>query len=1695
VTAINFQGLFSNVTTEQTVRRLATIDPSKFNMTLYQMSDQQSRDKDFESSLEWLRTYIASLQAKLNSLVEELNNVYDEMLNGVMYKRVESTETSKVVNQLENAENPAVSCSESTIVPYNENVSNFQYDPLFGSKTLDLNNSNPNVGTQDLARLYYTQDPNQDVTSNTSHHEYGASALATMSYLWMWDVDRVNASYSTTLDSYYSTESVYKLNKLNSGAVTNGEFTSWKVEVGDTVAVGDVIGTVLQRDGTVVSLRVPAGGAGKVTQLNAKLGSVLSSSSSIISVDDGVTKLFVSSTDSRAPLASDTGTIRINTDLDIKGGDGTTTASQKYQVNVTALQPNRGVYTPTEEQPDPSEITYLLKENVESDGTLSSDDTSDCKWTQKYINPYVRDVDANGNPTGYGEMSDWLQWRIDDSANNESTAPGSEPGSQSFHFTSPNLDNYLYEYVALYDDASTGTSKLNDYMGVDYSYKSGVNNNDASEVWSQVSSKHPLTGKNYYSTSNNPAKPPQNSTWQVDKTLSAESTNSNSYYFGYISSDGSIKTYDSGLSEVVTGYRINLNWSSGQDSAYWKDGAPLLDWNMSIVKPDGTSVTVDDPASHAGGIYWDWGYHYSGGSSENENYSIGNVSGTNTLQEGLYKIKLGYVSRGTTGATGGFPDHVQANLTITPIVASGRTLASKTVTLSSSDDSGFWGTGIGGGISPQVWFGTGSLVGKTWNVSSGNLGDSASDVSGFQLFYGGNWRPAGEMTRSINLEYLQKDEASTNTLLQNWKTGNGTLPSSDEINLGYDRVELKFKENIKTETALASTHDLKTITYSTNEYGTNTNDSRGVTGADSLPIFFNSDIRSETDANSQVSSTSGWVERGWLPIGTTTTAQSVMDTDNLRVQFDFDAVDDFKNQYKGWNVDDVQVVARGKSIGELISPKLDLSDYKKVNMSFFDKAEVDTDGGDKRSVWYSLDNGDTWSKLDSYGDKTSSQTTWQKNIIDLSCIAGQSNVKLKYVFETDSLGNAGAGWNIDDIQVYGVKKAATDFYYYRESINSNFVDDGTNKAEYTNGVASDWNQNSHRVNISFDQAKTNPSGKYSVDDGRVNITNTDVPMFSDAIVGYVEQDSKVYNKEKQANGFGTWDNVPKALVFDSGTGKVKVTDFKGFTRNELGQYVRTNEENNQEIYVDDAMAINLGVYTDKIPTSTQISTKSTGWVNFDPTQGWLPFVSGTCNNEIAPNSGTYEFQTIEARNTFYLDSVAANTKIRVKTHGVDSYIYINGQAVAVPASTTPTEYGSTSSSNDATDYSYDLDISKYLKSGFNTIALQSTENQGRNGIEIKALSGFPDADEINTVRSDGTSRWAVKVANNGYKGYTDTASDIPTGKTVTYNAAGQATSSVTGELYEMFSSGESKQSVSVNFSNVDKDGVGIYSKIKNIKLAVTGEPSIQSVVTADYDTSKITDSGTMWTRLKYGYTDNTITDPDSVDSMTLKPTDNLAYATDVYGKANVDLLFDNNMAIVNDASVAIAVEYYEDTNGDGEITGSEATNVKTKYYGLADLRDDRGEAFDSTQTPATNSEPYKKGYPSLTDTSQWVRTAVESGGLTDRYEYSGTKLKSEVDSDKAYDVYNNYLVVGKGRSGGSDVETNQNILTKKLKNFVDSVEFQEIFRYGLLDNIYVAASANNNRGDQITGKLILDWDWERRRVKITQGSFSAVYKS
>jgi hypothetical protein len=103
-----------------------------------------------------------------------------------------------------------------------------------------------------------------------------------------------------------------------------------------------------------------------------------------------------------------------------------------------------------------------------------------------------------------------------------------------------------------------------------------------------------------------------------------------------------------------------------------------------------------------------------------------------------------------------------------------------------------------------------------------------------------------------------------------------------------------------------------------------------------------------------------------------------------------------------------------------------------------------------------------------------------------------------------------------------------------------------------------------------------------------------------------------------------------------------------------------------------------------------------------------------------------------------------------------------------------------------------------------------------------------------------------------------------------------------------------------------------------------------------------------------------------------------------------------------------------------------------------------------------------------------------------------TALGQPVGSGTLYrSNYENFLEVGSGRSGGSF----DNDFTKEIKRIIDNPEYKDIFRYGLMENIFISASSNDPFGNLISSKLYLNWMRNKRQLEINQTSFMAYYKS
>jgi hypothetical protein len=1391
--SINQSSLFTNVTSELGLRNLVKRDPSKFSATLFEISDQQSRDKDYEKGLEWIRTYIGSLQAKLNSTVEELNGLYETMLTDTLYKRADTRDSAKVTNGVEFALTD--SCMpDKEITPYLKYVRNYQYNPLYGARGVDINNQyqGDENATSSTGRINYED-------TGAAHHELGASAFGTLNYLWQWDVDRINASYATSLDQYIGADGILYV-------------SPWKAGTNNTVP---------------------------------------------------------------NPLINNV-TVRADPNLTVIGD------VNKVQVNVTALQPNRGVFFPDTET-DPTTVDHVLFETFESDSVLNTTNhaTDDCKWTQNYTNPFDRSEN---------KMSEYLQWGV---AHNR----GASGSTSSIHFGDPTHQNYLYEYYVIKDNVEKAT--VNDYpippkpspillpnpdtdqplpdqdynaqdksiiQGYDGTpgYAAGLivgaapNANNfhyealSADHFSQVAnsderdngtlvvnytnnSTGAVTSKSYTTPGGISAK------WRRSTEVgqAVAYSGSDSYYFG--NNTGSSYGADPNvLSPVADTYTITMEWH-GEGSYYYVDvlGIPSL---ITEYEPDFDLHVYNEAGAELGGTVRNTPQHYednhtlSSFSDEltNDGTEIHTLSGP--MGKRFVKIEL----RDTDGWLAPIQTyHVGAKLT--PV---GRN-AGGVVSMTNNGEVPMVVLTIGWDwedswvphpeTSNRDWWGNGYYGGDAgYTVGNDRVVSNSGGVSGFQIDYYNPYRPMGDMSRRVDLTKM---------------SNNAGTDINNELYNGFERVELRYKQNFITETQDLSM-DKKIIQESTNA-GASWNDvmvdmrsNSGLLGAplDGL----------ETLSNGQV----------WQSKKVSLDASKNWGGEDKQINFQFQAVDQYWNETKGWNVDNVEVVARGQSKGELISPTMDLSKYTTATLKYDSRfgtgqstgagvtkpatANDDTtkDPADIAEVYYSIDGGITWKLLlsrlgrevDKSGNIVNAQGSandagWVSNEIDLTCAAGQTDVRVKYVFTTNADNNEGDGWNIDNVDVFGKKSASTDFYLYKQNLDTSFVTasytdvtilgsasagdsslnlSGTNQAQagdylfingqsvyvtgasntgghtnvtfqptllssVTNGTVverrrptnSSENVNTNRPNISFDPLGSNTMGKYTVDNGRVSITNTDTPTFSNTFLTYVEQNTGSYNSKK-TDSTAVWvgqDTGPLLVV--NKYGAITYTKDTNFTPDSLGRLFNSNGD----MYIDEALAMNLGLSHNNVPTMTQIGSKTTGWVNFDVADDGLKFFEGTCFDEddIADSdtiADSYQHMTVYAKNTYFSNG-AGTGNITIDADD-NALFYVNGVR-QIPSSITPNTSPNTGSTFVFQNFP--------LADGVNTIAIQQTEVTGPNE-HIKVVSSSMTTNGSPPNPFAISDKWAVQLYTGGYK-VKPTAEGVGTVATV----GGSATVNGTGTAF------------------------------------------------------------------------------------------------------------------------------------------------------------------------------------------------------------------------------------------------------------------------------------------------------------------------
>ncbi len=106
----------------------------------------------------------------------------------------------------------------------------------------------------------------------------------------------------------------------------------------------------------------------------------------------------------------------------------------------------------------------------------------------------------------------------------------------------------------------------------------------------------------------------------------------------------------------------------------------------------------------------------------------------------------------------------------------------------------------------------------------------------------------------------------------------------------------------------------------------------------------------------------------------------------------------------------------GRTYGSMISKPIDLTITPTAYLEFFHWREADG-GQDHSYVYVSTDGGLNWVLI--YEEWVSPIRAWNKLVLDMTAYCGNSNVKLRFYFDTQSeWNNAFRGWLVDDIKIY-----------------------------------------------------------------------------------------------------------------------------------------------------------------------------------------------------------------------------------------------------------------------------------------------------------------------------------------------------------------------------------------------------------------------------------------------------------------------------------------------------------------------------------------------------------------------------------------------------------------------------------------------------------------------------------------------------
>ncbi len=200
MTSIFSGNLYRSFVTDQNQLRLANFDVNRFQKTIEQSAAQGRLEKELREGLEFHQAIMADLQTKLNEVVEKLNNIYRRhMDNNVAFNKpknkYQTNVNSDAVAFLPRVDDPnypdtaGYPAGTANILPHDDfdKIRNFSYNPYFGSKAIEESD-------QTTIRTFWER---QGTVSEDTYRENGAF-WSSLSYLWGWDLDRINATYVTS---------------------------------------------------------------------------------------------------------------------------------------------------------------------------------------------------------------------------------------------------------------------------------------------------------------------------------------------------------------------------------------------------------------------------------------------------------------------------------------------------------------------------------------------------------------------------------------------------------------------------------------------------------------------------------------------------------------------------------------------------------------------------------------------------------------------------------------------------------------------------------------------------------------------------------------------------------------------------------------------------------------------------------------------------------------------------------------------------------------------------------------------------------------------------------------------------------------------------------------------------------------------------------------------------------------------------------------------------------------------------------------------------------------------------------------------------------------------------------------------------------------------------------------------------------